>query len=858
MSFVHLHNHSEYSILDGYSRLETMVKQAKELGQPAIALTDHGTMGGIYKFMQLCKKYGIKGIPGCEVYITPGSRHDKNSDGPKDAYDHLTLLCEKNIGYQNLMKLVSLGYTEGFYYKPRIDFELLEKYKEGLICLTGCLGGGLAKEILRTKVKIESIYTRGYQGYLKRLFDIFGDKGNLFLEYQQHGIEEQEQVNHILDAIKKINFKGVATNDCHYTYMRDHDVHDIMLCCQTRSTRNNVNRFKFKGREFYLKSREEMGLEFSDELLDTTLLIAERCNVTIDPVKPEVYGDKEKDSYEQLYSLCKVGFKEKYPNRQAKAVERIKYELSVIKATGFASYFLVISDVMDYARRNNILCGYGRGSVVGSIVAYVVGITNVDPIRYGLLFERFLNPDRVTMPDIDLDFSSEDRSKIIQYIKEKYGEDKVAQIATYGTSASRMVIRDVGRALGLDLATVDDIAKTVPPPLFGLKQSLEDSLKNSYDLDSKFDKYPQLKKYSLALDGSIRSMGTHAAGVVISPVPLTDVTPLALNRDKEMVTQYDMKDLEALGLLKIDILGLKTLDVIKKTLKDGRKVRENDDATFALINRGQTAGVFQLEGRQMTRIARAMGIHSIKDIMALIALYRPGPMQFADEFVAKKRGRMLIEYDHPRLKVALQDTYGIILYQEQIMEILHTIGGFTYAEADIIRKIIGKKEQDKIESYRSKFCDHANFDSSSEVYDKIVRFASYGFNKSHAAGYAYLSYATAYLKTHYPLDFMCNLLNSEEGDYDKLEEYERSCKTSGIRMLPIDINYSDYTYSVSGNAIRRGFISVRGVGRLAGEEIVKNRQKDGPFKDYEDLCTRVRSRLVNKRVLTKLEQYVIL
>lgn len=851
MSFVHLHNHSEYSILDGYSRLETMVKQAKELGQPAIALTDHGTMGGIYKFMKLCEKYDIKGIPGCEVYITPGSRHDKHSDSPKDAYDHLTLLCENNTGYTNLMKLVSLGYTEGFYYKPRIDFELLEKHKEGLICLTGCLGGGVAKSILKNP-------TSPMCEYLSKLYDIFGRK-NLFLEYQLHGIEEQTVVNARLSNYgRPYELMGVTTNDCHYTYMGDYDVHDLMLCCQTRSVRSNPNRFKFTGKEFYLKSREDMGLSFGPELLDTTLLIAERCNVDIQPIKLKEEGVDY--SYQCLYDECKLRFRNKYPNRPIKAVERIKYELDIIRQLGFADYFLIIHDIMRFAHDENISTGYGRGSVVGSIVAFVLGITNVDPINHGLLFERFLNPERVTMPDIDLDFSSEDRPRIIKYIRDTYGEDKVAQIATYGTSASRMVIRDVGRALGMDQAVTDTIAKSVPPPLFGRKESLQDNLEKSPELSSLLEPWPQLKKYALKLDGSIRSVGTHAAGIVISPVPLTDVTPLALSRTKEIVTQYDMKDLEALGLLKIDILGLKTLDVIKKTLVGGRVIRQRDEKTYALINKGNTAGVFQLEGRQMTRLARAMGVHSIEDIMALLALYRPGPMQLADEFVAKKRGQMLIEYDHPKLKVALHDTYGIMLYQEQVMQVLHDIGGFTYEEADTIRKIIGKKEQDKIENYRSHFVGNSGLgpEAADRIYNNVVKFASYGFNKSHAAGYAYLSYATAFLKAHWPIDFMCNLLNSEEGDCDKLEEYEKSCRLSGISILPIDINSSNYTYSPYNYGIRRGFISLRGVGRMAGEEIVRNRQENGPFKDYQDFSKRVRSRLVNKRVLTKIEPYVIL
>ncbi len=864
--FIHLHTHSEYSLLDGAARIKDLVNRAKELGMPALALTDHGVMYGIIDFYEAAKKAGIKPIIGCEVYVAPNSRFEKTFRKDNDFF-HLVLLAENNEGYRNLMRLVSLGFLEGFYYKPRVDKELLKEYHHGLIALSGCIGGEVAKLILRENVDEAKKVALEFK-------EIFGEE-NFFLEVQDQGIKEQKVVNKTLrEFSKELNIPLVATNDIHYVKKSDSMAQDVLLCIQTGALLDDENRLRFSSDKFYFKSPKEIEKIFADipEAIENTAKIAERCNVSIDFNQtllphydvPEGYT---LESY--LDKLSMEGIRRRYAEITPEIEERLNHELSVIKKMGFAGYFLVVWDFVKFANDQGIRVGPGRGSAAGSIVSYALGITNIDPLKHGLLFERFLNPERVSMPDIDIDFCIERRSEVIDYVSKKYGSENVAQIITFGTMAARAAIRDAGRVFGIPYGKVDKIAKLIPETP-GI--TIEEALKLSPDLaeECKTDaEAAKIIETAKALEGLARQDSIHAAGVVISRGPLTDYTPIQRKGDAETVTQYHMDAVRKIGLLKMDFLGLRTLTVIGNALKIIKRTRGvdididdipfDDEKTYKMLQRAESVGVFQLESSGMRGLLRDLQPTNFEDIVGLLALYRPGPLGsgMVKDFVDRKHGRVPVEYPHPTTEEILKDTYGIIVYQEQVMLIANVMAGFSMAEADILRSAMSKKKPKVLAEHREKFIGGAiskgiDDKTAGEVFDLVLHFAGYGFNKSHSTAYAVVAYQTAYLKANYPVEFMAALLTSVMHTKDKVPRYINECRQLGIKVLPPDVNESFGGFTAVGDSIRFGLAAVRNVGEGPVEAIVKYRREGDPFKSLWDFCEKVDLSVINKRCLEGL------
>jgi len=864
--FVHLHVHSEYSLLDGASRLKDLVRTAAELGMTSLAITDHGVMYGVIDFYRLAKQHGIHPVLGCEVYVAPRSRFDR-SPHVDDSPHHLLLLAENEKGYKNLVALVSAAYLEGFYYKPRVDKDLLAAHSEGLIAMSACLAGEIPKHILAG----DHAKAREAAGSYR---EIFGPR-SFFLELMDHQLPEQQPVNAGLREIgRQLEIPLVVTNDSHYIRKEDARVQDVLLCIQTGKTLEEENRLRFSGQEFYLKSAAEMATLFPGdrEALIRTREIAERCQVEFDfnqmhlPVF-EVPDGYDLDSY--LQKLCYTGLARRFPGEiPAEVRQRVDYELSVIRQMGFSGYFLIVQDFINWSRSRGILVGPGRGSAAGSLVAYALGITNINPLKYGLLFERFLNPDRITMPDIDIDFCFERRGEVIDYVVEKYGADHVAQIITFGTMMARAAIRDVGRVLNLPLSEVDRIAKLVPEEL-GV--TIDKALETSPELKQLYDEDPEVRNLldlARAIEGMPRHASTHAAGVVISKDPLTCYVPLQRTGDS-VVTQFPKETVEEIGLLKMDFLGLRTLTVIGDTLKiveetqniqlDLDKLPLDDRATYDLLGTGESSGIFQLESTGMRHILRSMKPQRFEDLIALVALYRPGPIGsgMVDDFISRKNGQTEVKYLHPVLEPILNETYGVILYQEQVMQISCDLAGFTMAQADSLRRAMGKKKPEVIAGLRETFISGAKERQvdpkvAGQIFDLMEHFAGYGFNKSHSAAYALIAYQTAYLKTHYPVAFMAALLTSFRGNSDKVSYYIQECRRLGIEILPPDVNESLENFTVVGDRIRFGLAAVKNVGEGAVEAIITARRQGGPFLSLDDFCQRVDLRQVNKRVIESL------
>lgn len=863
--FVHLHVHSEYSLLDGAGRVADLVRRAGENGMPAVALTDHGNMYGAVEFYKQAKKQGIKPIIGCEVYIAPRSRLDRAAvEG--ESYYHLILLAETQAGYSQLVELVSRAYTEGFYYKPRIDKELLAAHHEGLIGLSACIAGEIPSLILKGDMA-------GAEAAAQEYVDIFG-RDHFFIEIQDHGIPEQRDANpKLVELARKLGIGLVATNDIHYIDRSDADAHDVLLCIQTGKCVEDVGRMRFPTQEFYLKTGEEMAELFPEypEALSNTCRIAERCQVDFEfghlrlPDFPLPEGITA-DNY--LRDLCRAALTERYPEAGAVERERLEYELSVIRSMGFSSYFLIVWDFVRFARESRIPVGPGRGSAAGSIVAYLLKITNIDPLKYGLLFERFLNPERVTMPDIDIDFCYVRRGKIIEYVASRYGADHVAQIITFGTMAARAAIRDVGRALNVSFGEVDRIAKLIPTVL---NITLKEALGMSQELKSAYENDPTARKIlelAMSLEGLPRHASTHAAGLVIAGESLNCQVPVQSSADGFITTQFDKDCIEEIGFLKMDLLGLRTLTVIGDAVEMIRRHRgidvdmENipldDSATCEMLSRGETVGVFQMESGGMTNLVKELRPQHFEDLIPLVALYRPGPLNsgMVEDFVRGRHGTKKVVFQHPLLEPVLRDTFGVILYQEQVMQIASVMGGFTLGQADLLRRAMGKKKHDVLAAQRERFLTGAAERGvapavANEVFNLMEKFADYGFNKSHSAAYALVAYQTAYLKAHYPAEFMAAMLTSVMGDSDRVGYFIEECRKHGIKILPPDINRSGLSFSVEAASIRFGLAGVKNVGEGAIESILKARG-DGDFKSLVEFCERIEMRLVNKRVLESL------
>ena len=874
MSFTHLHVHSEYSLLDGACRIKTLPKRAKEMGQTSLAITDHGVMYGAVDFYRACKKEGIKPVIGCEVYVAPRSRLDK--DGLYDReYYHMILLCENNTGYKNLIKLVSLSFTEGFYKKPRIDDELLEKYPEGLICLSACIAGEIPKKLLNgdyNAAKEKALY---YQ-------KLFG-KDNFFIELQNHGLEEELRINN--DLIRISNETGaelVVTNDSHYIKKEDAETHSILLCIQTNKTLKDEDRMQFNSNEYYLKSEDEMRALFKDlpQAFDNTQKIADRCNVEFEfgVRKLPRYDLPEKvDHFDYFRDECYKGLYKHYGENPDKSIiERLEYELDTVNRMGFVDYYLIVNDFVQFAKRSDIPVGPGRGSGAGSLCAYCIGITDVDPIKYNLLFERFLNPERVSMPDFDIDFCKKRREEVIEYVINKYGSDRVAQIIAFGTMAARGSIRDVGRALAVPYAAVDKIAKLVP---FELNMTIEKALKLSSELKNLYDTDPETKNIidiALKIEGMPRHATMHAAGVVITDKPVNDYVPLSSN-DGNIVTQYTMTTLEELGLLKMDFLGLRNLTVIDDTVKMIREVnpdftldeiKDDDKAVYKMMSAGNSEGVFQFESQGMRNVLTQLKPDHFEDLIAVISLYRPGPMDSIPTYIDCRHNSSHIKYKHPMLESILNVTYGCIVYQEQVMQIFRKLAGYSLGRADIVRRAMSKKKHDVMEREREIFingltdengnvvvegCLRRGIDrkTAAAIYDEMESFASYAFNKSHATAYAKVSFQTAWLKCHYPRQYMASLMSSVLDNQNKLAVYIAECHNMGIRVLPPDVNSSSYGFTVSGKDIRYGLLAIKNLGRQFIDEIIKKRKLER-YKSFYDFCKRVYGKSMNSRAVESL------
>ena len=871
MAFAHLHVHTEYSLLDGSNKIKECVARVKELGMNSVAITDHGVMYGVIDFYRAAKAAGIHPVLGSEVYVAPGSRFSKEpGQGNEDRYYHLVLLAENDTGYHNLMKIVSRGFTEGYYYKPRVDLEVLEEFHEGIIALSACLAGEVQRYVAR------GLYEEGKEAAL-RYEHIFG-QGNFFLELQDHGIAEQQLVNQgLLRMSRETGIPLVATNDVHYTYADDVKPHDILLCLQTGKKLADEDRMRYEGGQYYIKSEEEMKALFpyALEALENTQKIADRCQVEIEfgvTKLPKYDVPDGWTSWEYLNKLCHEGLAERYQPASEELTTRLDYELSVIKTMGYVDYFLIVWDFIKYAKDHGIMVGPGRGSAAGSLVSYCLGITTIDPIRYQLLFERFLNPERVSMPDIDVDFEPEGRQAMIEYVSRKYGADCVVQIVTFGTLAARGVIRDVGRVMDLPYAFVDSIAKMVP-------QELNITLDKALAANGEFRKLYQedeqvqeLVDMSKRLEGLPRHTSMHAAGVVISQKSVDEYVPLSLGSDGAVVTQFTMTTLEELGLLKMDFLGLRNLTVIRDAVEmigkdtgkalDLNQIDYDDKKVLDYIGTGKTDGIFQLESAGMKSFMKELKPYSLEDIIAGIALYRPGPMDFIPQYIKGKNNRDDIIYDCPQLEPILEPTYGCIVYQEQVMQIVRDLAGYTLGRSDLLRRAMSKKKGEVMQRERQNFvygneeegvpgCIKNGIDeaTANKIYDEMIDFAKYAFNKSHAAAYAVVSYQTAYLKYYYPVEFMAALLTSVIDNSGKVAEYIYSCRQMGIQILPPDINKSVGTFSVENGNIRFGLTAIKSVGRPVIQAIIEERKERGEFKHLKDFIERMGGREVNKRTI---------
>ena len=870
MNFAHLHVHTEYSLLDGSNKIKEYVARVKELGMNSAAITDHGVMFGVIDFYRAAKAEGIKPILGCEVYVAPGSRFEKEAGTNEDRYYHLVLLAENNQGYANLVKIVSKGFVEGYYYKPRVDLELLEQYHEGIIALSACLAGEVQRNLARTMYEEAKRAAERYE-------NIFG-KDNFFLELQDHGIPEQGMVNQqLLRLSQETGIALVATNDVHYTFAEDEKPHDILLCIQTGKKLDDENRMRYEGGQYYVKSPEEMAALFPYALqaLENTQKIADRCNVEIEfgvTKLPRYDVPEGYTSWEYLNKLCFEGLKSRYVPVTEELKERLTYELDVIRTMGYVDYFLIVWDFIKYARDHDIMVGPGRGSAAGSIVSYTLGITDIDPIKYQLLFERFLNPERVSMPDIDIDFCFERRQEVIDYVVRKYGADRVVQIVTFGTMAARGVIRDVGRVMDLPYAFVDSIAKMIPTEL---NITLTKALNMNPELKNVYDNDPQVKELidmSLRLEGLPRHTSMHAAGVVISQKSVDEYVPLSLGADGAVTTQFTMTTLEELGLLKMDFLGLRTLTVIQNATRlaeksagkiiDMHAIDYNDKAVLDSIGTGKTDGVFQLESNGMKSFMKELKPQNLEDIIAGISLYRPGPMDFIPQYIKGKNDKDSITYDCPQLEAILKPTYGCIVYQEQVMQIVRDLAGYTLGRSDLVRRAMSKKKGDVMQRERQNFvygneeegvpgciANGISEQIANKIYDEMIDFAKYAFNKSHAAAYAVVAYQTAYLKYYYPVEFMAALMTSVIDNPGKVSEYIYACRQMGIKILPPDINEGEGNFSVDGGNIRYGLAAIKSIGRPVIESIIKEREIGGRYTTLKNFIERLSSKEVNKRTI---------
>ncbi|MFN0159018.1 MAG: DNA polymerase III subunit alpha [Bacteroidota bacterium] len=878
--FIHLHNHSHYSLLDGACRIDDLVNAAVEQKMPAVALTDHGVMFGAIEFYKKAKKAGVKPIIGMEAYIvTKGSRFEKTqqeteSGGKRGAYHHLLLLAKNEVGYRNLLKLCTIGHTEGFYYKPRIDTEVLRQYREGIVATSAC-AGGVVSAYLASNRDAEAYEAAGIYK------DIFGD--DFYIEIQNHGIDREAIVREKAPKLAKdLGLKLICTNDVHYV-KRDHAIpHNIMLLIPDASSTNtpDYTQLRYQTDQVYFKSAKEMVELFKDypEAIASTLEVNEKCNLKLDlgknhmPQFPIPAESKASTLEDYLDEITRVGFVKRYPEPRQDMRQRLEHELTVIKSMGYSGYFLIVQDFINQARKDGVRVGPGRGSAAGSIVSYALGITDVDPVKYDLLFERFLNPDRVSMPDIDVDFADDKRDKVIEYVRQKYGEHSVSQIITFGTLSSRAVLKDVGRVLGVPLSTIDSITKQIPVEL-GKVRPLAEALETLPDLkwvkESNDPKIKMLIDASLVLEGMNRNAGMHAAGVVIAPGNISDYVPLYKTPQTEVMTQYNMKDLEAAGLLKMDFLGLRTLSVIENCLQmvkenhgvdiDLDTIPEDDAKTFELFAKGQTIALFQFESSGMQDWLRKLKPNCISDLVAMNALYRPGPMEMIGDFIVRKHGQQEITYLHPKMEAILKETYGVIVYQEQVMKIANDIAGFTLAKADIMRRAMGKKDKNLMAELKKEFVDGAvNLNTAKklagEIFDLIEKFASYGFNKSHSVAYSVLAYQTAYLKAHYPAEYMAATMSSEIGNTDKIVGLIDDCRKMEIQVLPPDVNESGKNFTVVNGDIRFGLCGIKNVGESAVDSVIKTRVEEGRFQNIFDFCRRVDLRLVNKKCLESLVQ----
>ena len=870
MAFTHLHVHTEYSLLDGSSKINEITARAKELGMDSMAITDHGVMYGVIDFYRAAKANGIKPILGCEVYVAPGSRFDKESGAGDERYYHLILLAENNTGYANLMKIVSKGFVEGFYYKPRVDYEVLSRYSEGIICLSACLAGEVQRFLAR------NLYDEACKAAL-RYEEIFG-KGNFFLELQDHGIPEQKMVNQLLVKMhRELDIDLVATNDIHYTYAEDAEPHDVLLCIQTGKKVADEDRMRYEGGQYYCKSEEEMRVLFpyAPEAIDNTHKIADRCNVEIEfgvTKLPHYEVPEGFDSWTYLNHLCNEGLERRYGEQAGSLRERLDYELNVIREMGYVDYFLIVWDFINYAKSNGIAVGPGRGSAAGSIVSYCLAITDIDPIKYSLLFERFLNPERVSMPDIDIDFCYERRPEVIEYVMNKYGRDRVVQIVTFGTLAAKGVIKDVGRALDIPYAKTDMLSKMIPNELgITIDKALEGNIefKSLYETDNEVHYLIDICK---RLEGLPRHTSMHAAGVVIGSKPLDEFVPLSRASDGTITTQFTMTTIEELGLLKMDFLGLRTLTVIQNAERlinrnanltfNINNIDYNDKNVLDMIGTGRTDGVFQLESAGMKNFMKELKPSSLEDLIAGISLYRPGPMDFIPKYIKGKNNSDTVTYACEELEPILSPTYGCIVYQEQVMQIVRELAGYTMGRSDLVRRAMSKKKQSVMEKERQNFV-YGNEDEgvpgcvskgipeqvASDIYDTMMDFAKYAFNKSHAACYAFVAFQTAFLKCYYPVEFMAALMTSVLDNTGKVSQYILASRQMGIEILPPDINEGEGVFSANANSIRYGLSAIKSLGRPVIEAIVEERSNNGRFTDIKDFVSRLSGREVNKRTV---------
>jgi DNA polymerase III subunit alpha len=873
--FVHLHLHTEYSLLDGACRVGDVIEAAVENQMPAVSITDHGVMYGVIPFYQAAADKGVKPIIGCEVYVATGSRKDRKSEGPKSPNHHLVLLATNERGYRNLIRLVTAAHTEGFYYKPRIDKELLAGHHEGLIGLSSCLKGEVA----------ESLVNDDEAGALRvagEYAEILG-QGRFYLEVQDHGMAEQRKANRALVALAaRTGLPLVATNDVHYLKQEHAAAHEVLLCLQTQTLMSDPKRMRYPSTEFFLKSGAQMAELFREipQAVTNTLRVAEQCNLELifDQLHFPIFkapGGADQKGY--LVDLCRAGLQRLYgleelerprTDRDREVVERFRHEIDVIEKTGFINYFLVVWDFVHFARSHGIPVGPGRGSGAGSLVAYALGITGIDPLRYGLIFERFLNPERISPPDFDIDFCQTRRGEVIEYVRDKYGRENVAQIITFGSLGAKTVIRDVGRVLEIPFAECDRLSKMVPDdPKITLKSALDvnPEFKKAYETN---ENCKRILEYGFVLEGLFRNQGTHAAGVVIGEKALSEIIPLTLDKDKQVITQYAMEPLGKVGLLKMDFLGLKTLTVIQEVVDliratqgvtlDISNLPMDDKPTYELLQRGDTVGVFQLESSGMRDLVRRVGVDRIEDLIALIALYRPGPMNMLDDYVNRKTGKARIEYDHPLLEPILKETYGVMVYQEQVQKAANVLAGYSLGQGDILRRAMGKKKASEMEAQRTSFvegCARSHRipkEKAERIFDTLAKFAGYGFNKSHSAAYGIVAYQTAYLKAHYPAEFMAGLLSSEMGNMDKLPGFVAEARAMGLEVLPPHINDSDVRFKPVGRGIRFGLAGIKNVGEGAARELVAERERNGPFKGLMDFCARLASQQVNRKTIESL------